>query len=223
MKNQVILQRLFKSIALPLVCFFPAAIGLWLVAWVLFFQWFGVKADFGPMPIEIWLAVFAGLAYFTAQGPFNLAMQTGVSRRYFFSALILVWVSCTVLVAAVLGIWSHFAPMPQLLIQDLGYRGALNGSVLIANALLVLLSLMVAALVGILVQVATMKVTPDSRWWLFVVLFVLLFWLVQSPKSAHATQWLAQLYWGWPAVLAVALAGLLGYLGHEFQVLEPRN
>lgn len=147
MKNQVIFRRLLKGIGLPLGYFWAGVIVLWLIS-VLVFRMAGVQANFGPMPIGIWLAVFTGLAYFNTEPAFDLAMQTGVSRQRVFGDLMLIWSGCTILTAAILGLWSLIAPMPHLLIQDLGYHGSENFVVLATNGLLVLLSLMLAALVS---------------------------------------------------------------------------
>jgi hypothetical protein len=82
---------------------------------------------------------------------------------------------------------------------------------------------MVAALVGILARIASMKVTDDNRWWLWLGLILVFFWLSLSNRSVQATRWLAQIYWVWPLIVAVALCGLLIFLHHQFQVIEPRN
>ena len=223
MKNQVIFRRLLKGIGLPLVCFWPGAIILWLVVWIAVLKWIGVSGSLGPMPIGIWLAVFTGLAYFNTEPAFDLAMQTGVSRQRVFGDLMLIWSGCTLLTAGILGLWSLIAPMPHLLIQDLGYHGSENFVVLATNGLLVLLSLMLAALVGILARIASMKITDDNRWWFWLGLILVFVWLSLSNRSAQATRWLAQIYWVWPLIVAAALCGLLIYLHHQFQVIEPRN
>lgn len=223
MKNQIIFRRLLKGIGLPLVCFLSGTVGLWLVVWLMIFKWLGFSGSISPMPIGIWLAIFAGLAYFNTEPTFDLAMQTGVSRRHVFLDLMVIWSGCTLLIAAVLGIWSLLASMPHLFVQDLGYHGSVNSTVLIANGLLVILSLMVAALVGILARLLAMQVTEEHRWWLWLGLFFVVFWLAQSKQSAAVTQKLAQIYWVWPLTLAGALCGLLIYLSHQFQVLESKN
>jgi hypothetical protein len=174
MKNQVIFRRLLKGIGLPLVYFWAGMIVLWLIS-VLVFRMVGFQANFGPMPIGIWLAVFTGLAYFNTEPAFDLAMQTGVSRRHIFGDLMLIWSGCTLLTAVILGLWSLIAPMPHLLIQDLGYHGPVDQVVLATNVLLVLLSLMMAAWVGILARIASMKVTDDNRWWFWLGLILFSF------------------------------------------------
>ncbi|WP_125710554.1 hypothetical protein [Lacticaseibacillus porcinae] len=223
MKNQVIFRRLLKGIGLPLGYFWAGALILWFVIWLVVFQFLGVNGSLASMPIGIWLAVFAGLSYFNTESAFDLAMQTGVSRRHVFLDLMVIWSGCTLLTALILGLWSFIAPMPHLFIQDLGYRGSASLAVLIANVFLVGLSLMVAALVGILARIAAMKVSEDNRWWFWLGLVVVFIWLSLFDRSAQATQWLAQIYWVWPLVLAVVLGGLLLYLRHQFQVIEPRN
>jgi hypothetical protein len=222
MKNQVLCHRLLKGIGLPLVYFWAGMIVLWLIS-VLVFRMAGFQANFGPMPIGIWLAVFTGLAYFNTESAFDLAMQTGVSRRHIFGDLMLIWSGCTLLTAAILGLWSLIAPMHYRLIQDLGYHGPIDQVVLATNGLLVLLSLMMAAWVGILARIASMKVTDGNRWWYWSGFIFAFIWVSLSNRSAQATQWLAQIYWVWPLTLAVALCGLLIFLHHQFQVIEPRN
>ena len=135
MKNQVLCHRLLKGIGLPLVYFWAGMIVLWLIS-VLVFRMAGFQANFGPMPIGIWLAVFTGLAYFNTESAFDLAMQTGVSRRHIFGDLMLIWSGCTLLTAAILGLWSLIAPMHYRLIQDLGYHGPIDQVVLATNGLL---------------------------------------------------------------------------------------
>lgn len=223
MKNQVIFRRLLKGIGLSFAYFWAGVLFLWLVTWLMVFKLAGVGGSLGPMPIGIWLAVFMGLAYFNTEPAFDLAMQTGVLRQRVFLDLILIWSGCTLLSAVILGLWSLIAPMPHLLIQDLGYHGPVDQGVLATNGLLVLLSLMVAALLGILARIASMKVTDDNRWWLWLGLIFVFFWLSLSNRSAQATQWLAQIYWVWPLIVAAALCGLLIFLRHQFQVIEPRN
>lgn len=222
MKNQVLFRRLLKGIGLPLVCFWAGMIALWLIS-VLVFRMVGFQTNFGPMPIGIWLIIFTGLAYFNTEPAFDLAMQTGVSRRHIFGDFMLIWSGCTLLTAVILGLWSLIALMPHLLIQDLGYHGPVDQVVLATNVLLVLLSLMMAAWVGILARIASMKVTDDNRWWFWLGLILVFVWLSLSNRSAQVTQWLAQIYWVWPLIIAVALCGLLIYLHHQFQVIEPRN
>lgn len=223
MKNQVIFRRLLKGIGLSLVYFWAGVLFLWLVTWLMVFKLAGVGGSLGWMPIGIWLAVFTGLAYFNTEPAFDLAMQTGISRQRVFGDLMLIWSGCTILTAVILGLWSLIAPMPHLFIQDLGYHGPVDQVVLAFDGLLGLLSLMVAALVGILARIASMKVTDDNRWWSWTGVVIALVWVSFSNRSAQATQWLAQIYWVWPLIVAIALCGLLIYLHHQFQVIEPRN
>jgi hypothetical protein len=223
MKNQVIFRRLLKSIGLPLVYFWTGVLLLWLVTWLMVFKLAGISGSLGWMPIGIWLAVFTGLAYFNTEPAFDLAMQTGISRRHIFGDLMLIWSGCTLLTAVILGLWSLIAPMPHLWIQDLGYHGPIDQGVLATNGLLGLLSLMMAALVGILARIASMKMTDDNRWWSWPCLIFAFVWISLSNRSAQATQWLAQIYWVWPLIVAAALCGLMIYLHHQFQVIEPRN
>lgn len=220
MKNRVILRRMVKGIALPLACFIPGAV-VWVWLWHGIFQRLGIASKLTPLPLGIWFVLLVGLGFYNVQSHFNLGLQIGVSRRHLFQSLMAVWVLCIVVTASIQGIWSWLTPAPRLFVQELGYQGAATAAVQIANAVLVILSLAIAALVGIALKLATLTVAPDYRWWIGLACLVVIWWLAASQYSAQATRYLAQFVWLWPALLSLVGVALLIYIWHQFQVLEP--
>ncbi|WP_127849529.1 hypothetical protein [Lacticaseibacillus hulanensis] len=110
---------------------------------------------------------------------FYLGMQTGMSRRTLFRSSVLSFAAAAVLSEVMILLWVQFVALlggkTTVFIQLMGYRGTINGSALVASALVEVLSMlliMVAAYAVTLTRVAvSSKMYNLAVVWLIIVGF----------------------------------------------------
>jgi hypothetical protein len=218
-------QRILLSVVLVWLVF--AAFGLAI-------YWLGKLLDanfsISGNPIGLFFIVCVVTGYTEFLKEFNIAMQTGTSRRHILLSTLSVWGVTSLVTTVGILVYEQMVPHTPAFLQELGYLGRWDGRAQISEVLLVFAAFSFAALLGLSLQLLMLWVPSGWRALIFLLPLAIVLWLAMGKSAGPTTRLLANGFqtgaaaipYLWPAIMVVLCLGLIGLDARMMRVVEPQ-